>query len=111
LESRLVFQVRRIGGKGKFDFTLYLENEKIKIQVKKLIFHEIEIVKKILGADNLQENDQIIIRFIDDDVQDYFKQLYKCFNYGLIFDKFMNVYISNEKIIIPIYCTAACFGH
>jgi len=102
LESRFVFQVRRVGGKGRFDFTLYLENEKLKKEIKRIIFHEIEILKLILSANGLQGNSQIIIRFIGDDVQYYKKQHYDGFNYDLIFDKLMNEYISNEYIVMDV---------
>jgi len=94
--------VRRIGGKGRFDFTLHLENEKLKKEIKNIIYHETEILKMILDVEILQGNTQIIIRFIGDDVQYYKKQLYEGFNYELIFDKLMSEYISKEYIVMDV---------
>jgi len=92
LESRLVFQFRR----G------WITVDELKLKIKNLIFHEIEIFRKILCVNDLQENDQIIIRFIDDDVQFYIKQRYKNFNYELILDKLTTEYNSKEYIVMDV---------
>ena len=61
-----------------------------------------KIIKAILCIDDLKNNDQIIVRLIELDLQDYIKQRYEDLNYDIIFEKFINGYISKEQVVMDI---------
>ena len=80
----------------------FFANKEIKLKIKCLISHEIDIMKAIINCENLEQNDQIIIRFIDSEEQSYIKQIYKEFNYDKIFDIYFDKYICKEQIAFDV---------
>ena len=81
---------------------MFFADEELKVKIKSLIQNEMEIIKANLGIDDLKNNDQIIIRLIEVDLQDYIKQRYEDLNYDIIFEKFINGYISKEQVVMDI---------
>jgi len=86
----------------KFRIEKFFANKEIKIKFKSLILNEIDIIKKIINCNELKSNDQIIIRFIDNEQQDYIKQKYMGLNYEKIIDLLIEKYISKEQIVIDV---------
>ena len=83
-----------------------INNDAIDIElnnkIKSLINHEINILKIILGVTSLKNNDKIIIRFIDDDKQFYFKHNIENFHYDRIVSEFKQNFIFQDYIVMDI---------